>query len=106
MVMPMRYNDVIYLRVPEYTEDELGQKIPTGNYTDRMIYANQMGITSSEFYEASISGLKPEKRFEIRSFEYQGESLLKFGEQVYNIIQTSQKGEKLTITCERDANNG
>ncbi|WP_176222085.1 phage head closure protein [Tuberibacillus sp. Marseille-P3662] len=102
----MRHNDVIYFLIPETREDELGQKIPTGNYNERMVYANQYSISQSEFYNASAQGLKPEKEFEIYSFEYQGEDLLRHEGTTYHIIRGSTSGEKMRITCEKDVGNG
>lgn len=98
----MRHNDVIYFLVPETYTDELGQVRETGNYTERLVYANQMEVTNAEFYEASVAGLKPEKRFEIYAFEYQGEDLLKHEGITYKIQRASTRGEKMKITCEKD----
>jgi hypothetical protein len=102
----MRYSDVIYLLVPEIIEDDLGQTTPTGNFTERMIFANKFVVGTSEFYEAAISGMKPEKQFEIYSAEYNDEELLRHEEKLYSIIRVQEVGEKTRITCERDVGNG
>jgi SPP1 family predicted phage head-tail adaptor len=102
----MRHSDVIYLLIPEVIEDDLGQKVPTDNYAERMIFANKYSVGAAEFYEAANSGMKPEKQFEIYSFEYNDESLLKHEDKIYSIIRVQEAGEKTRITCERDVGNG
>jgi hypothetical protein len=102
----MRHSDVIYLMVPEVLTDDLGQETPTGNYTERMVFANEFEVSTTEFYEAAIKNRKPEKRFEIYTFEYNGETKLKHENKIYTIIRDQKKGEKTRITCERDIGNG
>lgn len=100
----MRHNDVIYLIKTQVVEDELGNQIP--QETERLVYANQMAVTQSEFYNAASTGLRPAKRFEIYSFEYQGEDRLKHDGMMYRIIRVETRGEKTRITCERVAADG
>lgn len=100
----MRHNDVIELIHVDTTYDDIGN--PVEVETERMVYANPFEVSSSEFYEASAQGLKPEKEFEIYSFEYQGETKLRHGEQKYHVIRTSTRGEKTRIVCEKVIGNG
>lgn len=100
----MRHKDVIYLITTEIVEDEIGNQIP--QETERLVYANQMAVTQSEFYNAAAAGLRPSKMFEIYSFEYQGEERLKHDGMVYRIIRTETRGEKTRIICERVAADG
>lgn len=95
----MRHNQVIYLIDITITKDEIGQEIE--NKTERKVFANEFSVSNNEFYNAQVSGLKPEKKFEIYSFEYQNETKLKHDNKEYNIIRTEKKGEKIRITCER-----
>jgi len=97
----MRYDQVIYLMSVTVTEDEIGNQIKT--MTERMVFANELSVSSQEFYNAAVTGLRPTKRFEIHSFEYQGEDRLKHDGVMYRIIRTEKRGEKTRITCERVA---
>lgn len=94
----MRFKDVIYLINVTVTEDEIGNQIET--VTERMVFANELSVSSQEFYNAAVTGLRPTKRFEIYSFEYQGEDRLKHDGMVYRIIRAETRGEKIRITCE------
>lgn len=100
----MRFKDVIYLINVTVTEDEIGNQIET--VTERMVFANELSVSTEEFYSAGQAGLRPTKRFEIYSFEYQGEDRLKHDGVVYRVIRTEKRGEKTRITCERVAADG
>jgi len=95
----MRHKDVIQLVSVETDYDEIGN--PVKVETKRTVYANQFEVSSSEFYEASTQGLKPEKQFEIYSFEYGGEARLNHEGRDYRVIRTSSRGEKTRLVCER-----
>lgn len=92
----MRHKDVIELVSIEIVEDELGNQ--TEQPACRQIFANEFDISATEFYEAGAQGLKPEKRFEIYDFEYQGETKFRYNGIVYDIIRTQTKGEKIRLT--------
>lgn len=100
----MRHNDVIHLIYVDTTYDEIGN--PVEVKTERMVYANQFEVSSTEFYEASAQGLKPEKQFEIYSFEYQGEEQLKHDGQVFRVVRDATRGEKTRITCQKVTGDG
>lgn len=99
----MRYNDVIELLSVTIVEDELGNQIE--QEIPRQVFANEFGIGSSEFYEAGMQGLKPEKAFELYAFEYQDEPKFKHNGIEYRIIRTQTKGEKIRLTGERVIGN-
>lgn len=100
----MRHNQVIYLQSVTIVEDEIGNQKEV--VTERMVFANELSVSSQEFYNAAVTGLRPTKRFEIYSFEYQDEDRLKHDGMVYRIIRTETRGEKTRITCERVAADG
>jgi hypothetical protein len=99
----MRYKEVINLLSVTIVEDELGNQ--RQEEVPRQVFANQWGVSTNEYYEAASQGLKPEKRFEIHTFEYQGESKLSHEGIEYRIIRTEELGEKLRITCEKVIGN-
>ncbi|MFO7295961.1 MAG: phage head closure protein [Clostridia bacterium] len=100
----MRHNTVIELIAVTIVEDEIGNRIETE--IPRQVFANEMAVNQAEFYNASLAGLKPERMFEIYSFEYAGESKLKHDGVKYRIIRTETRGEKTRIICERVAGDG
>ncbi|SMO54999.1 phage head closure protein [Melghirimyces algeriensis] len=100
----MRYNAVIHLVGTEIIEDEIGNQIE--QETERQVFANEMSVGQAEYYNAAVSGLRPEKRFEVYTFEYANERQLKHNGIKYRIIRTETRGEKTRITCERVAGDG
>ena len=100
----MRHNAVIQLLSATITSDDDG--IQTEVLTPRQIYANEMSVGNSEFYNAAQTGLRAEKKFEVYTFEYQDETRLAFEGVTYRIIRTEGKGEKTRLTCERVSGDG
>lgn len=92
----MRHKDIIYLIGVTITEDELGNQIDSE--TEREVFANEFDISATEYYDAGVQGLKPEKRFEIYGFEYNDETKFRYGNKVYDILRTQTKGEKIRLT--------
>lgn len=95
----MRFKEVIYLLSVTVGYDEIGNPVET--VTERKVYANEFSVSSSEYYNAALTGLRPAKQFEIYSFEYQGEEKLKHNSIIYRIIRTETRGEKTRLSCER-----
>jgi hypothetical protein len=100
----MRHKDVIYLIGVTISDDDLKNQIETP--TERKVYANEYSVSSGEFYNAAVTGLRPSKAFEIYSFEYKGESKFKHNNVTYKIIRTQGKGEKMVLIGERVAADG
>jgi len=95
----MRHNQIIKLINVIITEDAIGNQI--ASTTERTVYANEYYVSQSEFYNAAVADLKPEKQFEIYSYEYQDEPKLDHDGKVYNVIRTEKRGDKTRLTCER-----
>lgn len=100
----MRHNDAIHLIKQSVGYDELANPVKTT--TERLVFANEMSVGFAEFYTAGNSGMKPEKQFEIYSFEYEGESTLRHDGREYKVIRTSGRGDKLRIICEGVVGHG
>lgn len=99
MVITVRHNDVVFLLSKIIQYDDLGNAIETDS--ERMVYANQMAVSMNEFYEAGSKGIRPEKQFEIYTFEYGNETHLLHDKRKYKIIRTATKGDKTRLICER-----
>lgn len=100
----MRHNKVIYLLSTTIVEDEWGNEVE--HPVERKVYANEYSVSSSEFYNAAVTGLRPEIAFEIYSFEYDREQKFKYNDEEYNIIRTQGKGEKVILIGEKVAASG
>jgi len=70
------------------------------------VLCDTRSIGSNEFYSAVGRGLRPEKRFEIRSFEYAGQPKARFGSVVYSVIRSYESRanpEILELVCRQVA---
>lgn len=97
-------NDVIEL---EYESEphlnDIGEMVRDRTFKE--IYAERLSIKQSEFYQAAASGFKPEIRFKINLFEYEGNKRLKYKGIFYNIIRNFETSlEKVELICEGDVN--
>lgn len=98
--------------------DEIGNEVITT--TERQVLCKLKDIGSTEFYDAQVTGLKPEIKFIIHSFEYQGEKEVIFEGERYQVMRTYQihqkrrtygdeinlAGEEIELTCEKVVGNG
>ena len=102
----MRQDKAISLISETITKDSIGNQIETP--TLHTVFAEELAVFSSEFYNAAVAGLRPEKLFEIYTREYSGEAKLKHDNITYRIIRTSlgKTSEKTRISCERVGADG
>lgn len=94
----MRFNQIIELVSVRIRDDEIGNQIEDKQL--RKVYANQRNISMSEFYNASISDIKPSAAFEIYTFEYEGEKELFHNGKHYEVVRVSTLGDRTILTCE------
>lgn len=99
----MRFDAVIELVALTYAQDALGQQVATKS--SRQVYANEYAVTSTEYYTAGLSGLKPERSYQVRSCDYEGESLLHVDGVEYDIVRAERRGEWTRLVCQRRAGN-
>ncbi len=110
------YNHEIILIKKAAKEDELGNQIPVEERTKVLCKVSSIG--SNEFYNAAVSDLKPEIKFIIHDFEYEGQKEIEFEGQRYKIMRTffgsntSRRGrtnlefDEIELTCEKVIANG
>lgn len=65
------------------------------------VMANRLPITSNEFYGASQANYTIAKRFEIYSFEFDGQTALIHNGEKYRIARPYENGEFIELSCER-----
>lgn len=87
-------DNIIFLISKAYEEDEIGQQIPIS--TQRGIYCTIEDIKQNEFYNAGLSGFKPELSAVVFTFEYFGESEAVIDEEHYSIYRTYSRKDGRT----------
>lgn len=98
----MDRSTVMTLCAASYTEDALGQKIPT--FTNRDVYCNLSSISGSEWFEAGRNGIKAELRATMFRYDYEGETECIVDGTRYGIYRTYiGKGESIDLYLERKA---
>lgn len=92
---------VIELIKSDNSIDEYGDTITTPSY--RKIFADELSISTNEFYYAAQTDFKPSVKFKIYKAEYHGELKIKYNGSIYNIIRSFPVGlDFLEITGEGD----
>ncbi|WHP40766.1 phage head-tail adapter protein [Lysinibacillus boronitolerans] len=100
--MAAMYKDIAFLISDSDTEGHDDDGFPTeAEPNERMVFVNKLSVRSSEFYQASAQGYKPEVQLSLRISEYADEVKLKFNDKLYEVIRTYEKGENIELTCQR-----
>ena len=84
------------------TDDDIGNQVETE--TTNEVWAEETGIRQSEFYNAAVAGLRPEKTFIIWANEYTGQVKVECNSVKYKVIRTyinPAKSEMVELICER-----
>lgn len=84
------------------TDDDIGNQIQEENTTE--VWAEETGIRQSEFYNAAVAGLRPEKTFIIWANEYTGQVKVECNSVKYKVIRTyinPAKSEMVELICEK-----
>ncbi len=70
----------------------------------RTIFAEEVAVYGTTYYNAARTGIRPSKMFDIWRREYSDEEKLIHGGVSYRVIRTEARGgEELRLTCERVA---
>jgi len=101
----MTYDHELTLIGVMYDKDEWGNQIEIT--TERTILCSLQSVKRNEFYNASVSGHKPELVFIIHSYEYDNEQKVRFEGKEYNVIRNYRKSfEEMELICEAVIGNG
>lgn len=99
------YRGVITLIKSIYGFDGVGNEIPIGEVRTEVLCAVQ-SIGQGEFYNAAVTGLKPEKKFIVNPVEYNDEQDLEHDGKEYTVLRTYQAdSERLELTVVRKVGN-
>jgi SPP1 family predicted phage head-tail adaptor len=89
------------------TDDDIGNQVETE--TTNEVWAEETGIRQSEFYNAAVAGLRPERTFKIWTNEYSGQTKIEADGVKYKLIRAysnPSKSEMVELVCERVAADG
>ena len=66
------------------------------------VFCGLRSIGHSEFYEAQATEYRPELKFVLADYlEYNGETLVLYGDEFYRVIRTYRTGQELELTVGR-----
>ena len=70
--------------------------------SQREVFCGLRSVGHTEFYEAHATEYHPELKFVLADYlEYNGESLVKYGADLYRVIRTYRIGQELELTVGR-----
>jgi hypothetical protein len=90
----MMWRDVVTLIDEVSTVDDIGDQQFMQITFD--VFANKKSVRQSEFYQAFAHGFRPEIMFEVRSIDYNNQTLLRFNYRDYSIIRSFSKNDEVT----------
>ena len=68
----------------------------------RDVLCGLRSVGHTEFYEGYATEYRPELKFVLGDYlDYEGETLVKYGEDLYRVIRTYRVGQELEITVGR-----
>ena len=102
------YNDVVKIAKSETAPDDYGNVITSVDWsTAKEVFCEISSISQNEFYVAAQAGFKPSLKIKMADFyDYDGEDMLLYNGDEYNIIRTYQSGTAIELTAERFGGNG
>mgnify|MGYP000844601524 CR=1 FL=1 len=89
------------------TEDDIGNQVETETTTE--VWAEETGVRQSEFYNAAVAGLRPERTFVLWANEYSGQTRIEADGVKYKLIRAynnPSKSEMIELVCERVTADG
>lgn len=96
----MLFRDVIQLlRIEEQPNDEDGSLVESTT-SNRTVFANKKSVRGNEFYLASQQGFNLSCMFEVRSADYESETLLEYEAKQYEVVRTYDRGEFTELVCQ------
>ena len=90
--------DIAYLikEVPDGIDEDGNEIIVRA---PRKVFCKTASISRSEYYEAATDGLKPDIAITIsHSIDYEGEKLVRFRGDLYDVIRTYWRGDEVELT--------
>ena len=99
------FSCVLNLIKEKYDFDEIGNHISDKEKTE--VFCKEKSVSRSEFYNASIAGLKPSIVFIVKLVDYNNETKVEYDNSIYNVIRTYKiNSEEIELVCEKVIGNG
>ena len=96
----MDRSKVLTLISQSYTQDNIGQQVPTEMRKD--VFCNVASVSASEFFDAGQAGFKPEFRATMFVYDYSGESIAELEGARYSVYRTYLgRNETIELYLER-----
>lgn len=96
----MDKSDVIKLVKTTYTMDMYGVRQPTT--TEREVFCNAFSVSQTEFFQGGAQGLKPEWRFDMFFYDYEGEENVIYNGVNYVVYRTYRSNDDtIELYCQR-----
>lgn len=96
----MDRSEVITLVSQTYTVDEYGVHQPTP--TQRDVFCNVQSVSANEFFSGAQNSIKPEYRFTMFKYDYEGEETVIFNGKSYTIYRTFEgRDDTIELYAER-----
>lgn len=93
----MYWKNIGYLLKEKNTVDELHR--PKISYDEIKVYCNIKSIGQSEFYQAQVTGLKPEIKVEVKCCNIDNTiTHFKLKDKIYKILRTYKKEDIIELT--------
>lgn len=92
----MEYTEIIYLVPNTEVLDSIGNDIPVDG-TKVKTYAKVQSVRTSEFYNASMTGLSPSIEFVLKKLNYSGEEEIEWNNARYEVIRVVYPKNKFDI---------
>lgn len=68
----------------------------------REVFCGLRSVGHTEFYEAYAASYQPELKFVLTDYlDYEGETLVQYGKDLYRVIRTYRTGKELELTVGR-----
>lgn len=92
----MQYQEIIYLVRVIQGVDSIGNILPT-SITQTKCYAKVQSVRTNEFYNAVENGLTPSFEFVIKKLNYNGEEIIDYNGERYQLIRVVEPKNKYDI---------
>lgn len=70
--------------------------------TRRDVFCGLRSVGQTEFYQAQATDYRPELKFVLADYlDYQGETYVKYGGELYSVVRTYRDGQALEIVVGR-----
>jgi hypothetical protein len=73
-----------------------------GGDSPRVVFCSLRSVGHTEFYEAHAIDYHPELKFVLADYlDYNGETLVKYNDDLYRVLRTYRTGQELELTVTR-----